>query len=203
MIESSRLTLPNLLSFFRLGAAPVLLLLALAGHREAWLWLLAACFASDAVDGTLARMLGQASRFGAMLDSWADVTIYAVIAASLPLLWPDVVRAERVAVLALIASFTLPALAGWIKFRHFTSYHTWLVRTAVVATAAGLYLLLLDISPWPFRIAAVLAVLAALEEVAISVVLTEDRSNIAGLVTALRLRREAERGARGDATRPQ
>ena len=194
MSEASRFTLPNLLSFFRLAAAPVLLLLALAGHREAWLWLLAACFASDAVDGTLARITGQATQFGAMLDSWADVTVYAVIAVSLPLLWPDVVHAERVAVLTLIASFTLPALAGWLRFRRFTSYHTWLVRLAVVATAVGLYLLLLDISPWPFRIAAGLAVLAALEEIAISLVLPTERSNIAGLATALRLRREARRG---------
>jgi CDP-diacylglycerol--glycerol-3-phosphate 3-phosphatidyltransferase len=192
MNAPSRWTLPNLLSFFRLAAAPVLLLLALAGQHEAWLWLLAACFASDAVDGTLARLTGQASQFGAMLDSWADVTVYAVIAASLPLLWPEVVRAERAAVLTLIASFTLPAAAGWLRFRRFTSYHTWLVRLAVVVTAIGLYLLLLDVSPWPFRIAAGLAALAALEEIAISLVLPEEHSNIAGLVTALRLRRAAK-----------
>jgi CDP-diacylglycerol--glycerol-3-phosphate 3-phosphatidyltransferase len=194
MSEVPRWTAANLLSFFRLASAPVLLLLAVAGQRDSFLWLLAAAFLSDAIDGTVARLSGQANRFGAMLDSWADVTIYAVVAVSLFLLWPDVVREERVAVGTLVASFTLPALFGWLRFGCFTSYHTWLVKLAVVATVVGLYLLLLDLSPWPFRVAAVLALIAALEEMVISLVLPEERSNITGLRAALTLRREADRG---------
>jgi len=187
-----RWRLPNLLSASRLVAAPVLLLLALQGHREAFLWLLAVAFFTDAIDGTLARLTGQASRFGAMLDSWADVAVYAAVAVSMLLLWPELVRREGLAFGAVVASFVVPALVGLVRFRRFTSYHTRLVKLAVAATAAGLFLLLLDLAAWPFRIAAVLAVLAALEEVVITLLLAEERSNVSSLLEVLRTRRHQD-----------
>lgn len=187
-----RWRLPNLLSAFRLVAAPVLALLALQGHREPFLWLLAVAFFTDAVDGTLARLTGQASRFGAMLDSWADVAVYTAVAVSMPLLWPHLVRQELIAFTALVASFTLPALVGLLRFRHFTSYHTRLVKVAVAASAVGLFLMLLGVAAWPFRLAAGIAVLAALEEIAISLLLDEERSNVSGLLDVLRERRGRE-----------
>lgn len=190
MNAGKRWNLPNLLSAFRLGAAPGLLGLALAGQRGAFLVLLAASFATDAIDGVLARRTGQVSRFGAMLDSWADVTVYGTVAVSVALLWPGLVRTEAPAVAAVVASFTVPALVGLARFRRFTSYHTRLVKVAVAATAVGLYLLLLGVSPWPFRLAAGLAVLAGLEEVAISLVLDRERSDVGGLRDVLALRRQ-------------
>ncbi|WP_295883658.1 CDP-alcohol phosphatidyltransferase family protein [uncultured Thiohalocapsa sp.] len=192
MRDLHRWRLPNLLSASRLVAAPVLLLLALQGHREAFLWLLAVAFFTDAIDGTLARLTGQASRFGAMLDSWADVAVYAAVAVSMLLLWPELVRREGLAFGAVVASFVVPALVGLVRFRRFTSYHTRLVKLAVAATAAGLFLLLLDLAAWPFRIAAVLAVLAALEEVVITLLLAEERSNVSSLLEVLRTRRHQD-----------
>jgi CDP-diacylglycerol--glycerol-3-phosphate 3-phosphatidyltransferase len=196
MRDLHRWQLPNLLSAFRLVAAPVLLLLALQGHREAFLWLLAVAFFTDAIDGTLARLTGQASRFGAMLDSWADVAVYAAVAVSMLLLWPGLVRQEGIAFGAIVASFVIPALVGLLRFRRFTSYHTRLVKVAVAASAVGLFLLLLDLAAWPFRVAAVLAVLAALEEIAITLVLDEERSNVGSLLNVLRARRRRD-DARG------
>ncbi|MGD8275274.1 MAG: CDP-alcohol phosphatidyltransferase family protein [Thiohalocapsa sp.] len=196
MRDLHRWQLPNLLSAFRLVAAPVLLLLALQGHREAFLWLLAVAFFTDAIDGTLARLTGQASRFGAMLDSWADVAVYAAVAVSMLLLWPGLVREEGIAFGAVVASFVVPALVGLLRFRRFTSYHTRLVKVAVAASAVGLFLLLLDLAAWPFRVAAVLATLAALEEIAITLVLDEERSNVGSLLHVLRARRRRD-DARG------
>lgn len=196
MSDYDRWTIPNLLSAFRLGMVPVLLLLALSGQREAFLWVLAVAFLTDAVDGTIARLTGQVTRFGAVLDSWADVSIYATVAVALALLWPELLRSEAVAIGAMVASFVLPALVGLVRFRRFTSYHTHLVKVAVGASAVGLYLMLLGISVWPFRIAAVLVALAALEEIAISLVLKEERSDVSGLWEVLRERRLAARGPR-------
>jgi CDP-diacylglycerol--glycerol-3-phosphate 3-phosphatidyltransferase len=191
-----RWTIPNLLSAFRLGMVPVLLLLALSGQREAFLWVLAVAFLTDAVDGTIARLTGQVTRFGAVLDSWADVSIYATVAVALALLWPELLRSEAVAIGAMVASFVLPALVGLVRFGRFTSYHTHLVKVAVGASAVGLYLMLLGISVWPFRIAAVLVALAALVEIAISLVLKEERSDVSGLWEVLRERRLAARDPR-------
>ncbi|MGE0484427.1 MAG: CDP-alcohol phosphatidyltransferase family protein [Gammaproteobacteria bacterium] len=189
-MRDPRFTLANALTAFRLVvAAPGMLLCALLGARELFVWILAASFASDAVDGTVARLTGHATRFGAMLDSWADAVAYTVIAIGVATLWPDLVRAQALAFSAIVASFAVPSLVGYARFRRFTSYHTWLVKLAVATTAAALLVVLSDGPAWPFRLAAVIATLAALEEIAITCVLAEPRSNVRGLVSVLRARR--------------
>jgi hypothetical protein len=52
------------------------------------------------------------------------------------------------------------------------------------------------LAAWPFRVAAVLATLAALEEIAITLVLDEERSNVGSLLLVLRARRRRD-DARG------
>jgi len=188
--DAPRWSLANALTAFRLLiAAPLMLVFAIAGERELFLWMLVASFFTDFIDGTVARLSGRPSRFGAMLDSWADVTAYVSIAISVWLLWPELVRREWLPFTAIVGSFLMPSLVGLGKFGRFTSYHTLLVKAAVAATAAGLLLLLWGGPAWPFRLAAVLAVLAALEEIAITSVLDEPRSNVRGIYAVWRSRR--------------
>lgn len=174
-----RWTLANCLTAFRLVvAAPSLIVLALAGQREAFLWMLVASFMTDFADGTVARLSGGGTRFGARLDSWADGAAYCAISISLPLLFPHLVAQLWPAMLAIIASFVLPSLVGYLKFRRFTSYHTLLVKAAVGATALALLLALWGGPHAPLRCAALLAVAAALEEIAITCVLKAPLSNV-------------------------
>jgi len=182
------LTLPNLLTCFRFVAAPVLLWLAWHDYKNHFLILLAVSFLSDALDGIAARLTGQMTQFGAMLDSWADVIIYLVIAISAWWLWPDVVKRELIYVALIIGSYLLPSIVGMAKFGSFTSYHTWTVKLAAAATALTLYLLFLGGPAWPFRIAAILCTVAAVEEIAITLILTEKRSNISSLWSVLKTR---------------
>jgi CDP-diacylglycerol--glycerol-3-phosphate 3-phosphatidyltransferase len=174
----SKLTLPNLLTGFRFASAPVLLSLAWHGYPIAFMGLLAITFATDLLDGTVARLTGQVSQFGATLDSWADVITYLTIALCCWWLWPDVVSRELLYVGLVVASCLLPALAGMLKFGSFTSYHTWAVKIAAAAMGLTLYVLFLGGPPWPFRIAAVICMLAAIEEIVITWLLPEPESNL-------------------------
>jgi cardiolipin synthase len=66
-------TIPNALSALRLAGVPVFLWLVLGPHRDGLaLLLLMASGVTDYLDGKLARMLGQSSRLGALLDPAAD-----------------------------------------------------------------------------------------------------------------------------------
>ena len=178
-----RWTVANCLTAFRLViAAPTLVMLASAGWREAFLWMLMASFASDFLDGTVARLTGGTTRFGARLDSWADGAAYCAITIGVSMLWPRLVAHEWPAMFAIIASFLLPGIVGYLKFRRFTSYHTLLVKAAVGATALALILALWGGPSWPLRLAAVLATAAALEEIAITWVLRAPLSNVGGLL---------------------
>lgn len=167
-----------------------MLVLALAGWREAFLVMLALSFATDAADGTVARLTGGTTRFGARLDSWADGVAYSAIAVSLPLLFPKLVAEQWPALLAILLSFLLPGLIGFAKFRRFTSYHTLLVKAAVGVTAVALMVALWGGPGDPLRAAALLAVAAAAEEIAITCVLKAPLSNVGGL---LKVWREARR----------
>jgi phosphatidylglycerophosphate synthase len=174
----SRLTLPNLLTGFRFVAAPGLLWLAWQNHGIAFMILLAIAFLTDLLDGLAARLTGQVSQFGATLDSWADVITYLTISLGCWWLWPDVVRRELIFVGLIVASCLLPAITGFSKFGRFTSYHTWGVKIAAASMGLSLYVMFLGGPAWPFRVAAVICILAAIEEIALTLLLSEPESNV-------------------------
>ena len=173
-----KLTLPNLLTGFRFVAAPVLLWLAWCDYPIAFMVLLAIAFVSDLLDGMVARLTGQVTQFGATLDSWADVITYLTIALCCWWLWPDVVKRELLYVGLIVASCLLPALVGILKFGCFTSYHTWGVKIAAAVMGFTLYVLFLGGPTWPFRVAAVMCMVAAIEEIVITWLLPEPESNL-------------------------
>lgn len=73
-VERDRLvTVPNLLSVLRLAGVPLFLWLLLGPRADGWaiVVLMVGGF-TDWLDGKLARLLGQYSRFGAMLDPAVD-----------------------------------------------------------------------------------------------------------------------------------
>jgi phosphatidylglycerophosphate synthase len=179
-------TIANLLTAFRILCVPILLLLASLGHETAFMWLLAAAFLSDAFDGLAARLTGQVSQFGAQLDSWADVSLFVTITISAWWLWPEIVHREAVYISVVMACYLLPAIVGYLKFRAFTSYHTWIVKAAVASVGISLYVFFWGGPVWPFRWATALCVLAAIEEIAITAVSTELHSDVRSLWDVLR-----------------
>jgi cardiolipin synthase len=111
------LTVPNLLSVVRLAGVPLFLYLLLVPGGAAWgadFWaivVLAAGGVTDWLDGKLARLLGQYSRLGALLDPAVD-RLY-ILAALVALGVRDVVPWWAVAALVardLVLAATLPVL---------------------------------------------------------------------------------------------
>ena len=82
-----RIGAPNALTLFRLSSIPTLVLLLAVGAREGIGWLLltfvGAVFASDLLDGRLARRSGVTSRIGKILDSASDYAALLAIASLL------------------------------------------------------------------------------------------------------------------------
>jgi CDP-diacylglycerol--glycerol-3-phosphate 3-phosphatidyltransferase len=170
--------IPNLISALRLSTAPVLLWLAWHDYSRTVLVTLIVSFASDVLDGYLARRLGQTSALGARLDSVGDFAIYVTIPLVGWWLWPDIIRREAPYCIAVIASTILPPVLGYSKFRTATSYHTWAAKLAALLVGGSVILLFAGWSPWLFRLATPVSIYAALEEIAITVVLPKSRSNV-------------------------
>lgn len=175
------LNIPNILTLIRLLIVPVLVIVSWKGYSTLFLGLLILAFFTDFLDGFIARAFGLQTRLGAKLDSLADFAVYMAIPVCAWLLWPDVIRQELVFVVAVVSSILFPVLIGVIKFGSYPSYHTWLTKLAAGVMAIASILLFLGGPVWCFRWAAVLCVCAALEEIIITFLLKEPRSNVRSL----------------------
>ena len=181
-------SLPNAFTAARLALVPVLLLLAAADNPNAFVAVLAIAFATDAIDGYLARRFRLESALGAKLDSRADMALWLSLPIATWLLRPEFVRAEAVPIALLLASLVLPLVVGVAKFRRVPSYHTWLAKSTAVALSGAMLSVYLDGPLWPFRLATVLALLSALEEVVITALLPEWRADVRSWRAAQKIR---------------
>ena len=180
------MTIPDKISLFRMTMAPVLLLLAWFHEGQIFIIVLALAYVSDAIDGPIARRLGQQSAIGPRLDTWADASIYLSVPLAAWWLWPEMFMREMLYFMCIIASIIFPLLAGVIKFRQTTGYHTWLAETAAVCTTISSLLLFTGIMAWPFRISALLCLVSGLEEILITLSLTEPASDVRSLWHVIR-----------------
>lgn len=170
--------IPNVLSSFRLIAAPCLLILALQNQPVAFLIILAVSFLTDALDGFMARRLKVTSKTGARLDSWGDFMTFATVAIGAWWLWPEIFIREAFFVVTGIASFILPVIAGVLKFGRLPSYHTWGAKTMAVVMCIAIYILFTTGIAWPFQCGVILRFFVAAEEIAITLWLKKQRLNV-------------------------
>lgn len=177
---------PNAVSMVRILMAPVMITLALYDHAD---WFLAAVLFSgftDVLDGFLARRLQQMTRFGSHLDSWGDFIVYSCMAIGAWMLWPETVIQQAPWFAAIVFSFVVPAAVGFIKFHSFTSYHTRTVKVAVFVTFFGYMLLFAGIDATVFKVAALLCLLAAIEEIVITVLIRHQHVDVGSVFQAWR-----------------
>ena len=186
--------LPNVLSGFRILAAPILLMLAWHGETELFLVLFALGLLSDVLDGRLARSLGCESEFGAKLDQWGDFALWGVLPLAAWWLWPGIVAREAGFVALALVCMLLPTMIGYAKYRAVPGYHTWSVKIGSALMAIGAVLLLIFDLAWPFRVAASFQLVCALDEVGITLLLSECRHDVPSVFHAVQLRRDGVTG---------
>ncbi len=135
-------TIPNLVGYIRLAGIPVFLYLALSssdGRTAASAILYLAIAASDYLDGFLARVTGQYSRMGALLDPLVDrLTVLAgvVVCWKFELLprWALAILAARELVTVIVAQLGLR--------RGLDLEINWVGRWSVWLTMGGIFLAL-------------------------------------------------------------
>ncbi|TXI19771.1 MAG: CDP-alcohol phosphatidyltransferase family protein [Nitrosomonas sp.] len=189
-IESRTINIPNLISLIRILTAPALFYFALTQQPNWFIGLLLFAVFTDVLDGFLARILQQTTSLGSRLDSWGDFIIYSTMAICAWILWPDILVREKFYFIIIVLSFTLPVCISLIKFHSISSYHTWSVKLAVAITVISYVLLFTGLLDWPFRIAALFCLYAAIEEIAITILIPEKIVDIRTVWQALKYKKD-------------
>ncbi|WP_295420410.1 CDP-alcohol phosphatidyltransferase family protein [Sulfurovum sp.] len=172
------LNIPNLLSLFRIIAAPFLLLAGWLGRADLFFILFGLMLLSDALDGFIARALHQTSELGARLDSYGDILTYLCTALAAWLLWPDMIKVEFHYIVAVITLYIVPAFFALAKFGKLASYHTWITKISAVLMGMGVILFLGFGNTLLFHIAVYFLVIEMLENIVITLMLPKPKSNI-------------------------
>jgi CDP-diacylglycerol--glycerol-3-phosphate 3-phosphatidyltransferase len=184
--------IPNLISAARLASVPCLLWVAAGGWHDVFAWLLLAAGASDLLDGWLARRFGWVSRFGAMLDSIADVmlTLTAIIGlwlfhrVTLADYWPFIA--------AICVTWLLVHAFALFRYGRLASFHTRLTQVGLLSF--GFFVLLVffhGFVPWFFYSVAAVCTLAGIENFIMIAMLPKWTPNTRGGLLALLKERAA------------
>ncbi len=175
------------LTWYRILAAPVLLAIALLGWRDAFYILLLLSFASDLVDGTIARALDQVTARGARLDTWADGMTVVAGLIGIYLFESDLLRPYAGWLLAFLQSYAAAAAVCLFKFARLPSYHLYLSKAgAVLSGVFVVWLYVLGFSPGLLILTVCVAVLANVESVLVTLRLKAFRPNLGSLLLVKR-----------------
>lgn len=171
------------LTWLRIFAAPVQLILIVANQLEAFKWLLALSFLTDAIDGPLSRRYRTVSVKGARLDSLGDdLTVFVALLGMLRWDYHFLLDHWQWLVL-LICLLALQLRLALVKFGKTTAFHTYLAKIAAVLQ--GIYLCLYFLlGPPPmflFYLMVVVTAVGLAEEIVLVYLLREYRCNVKGI----------------------
>lgn len=173
----------NLITFYRLAIAPVLVLLLLKRHFDAFKWLLALSFFTDAIDGWLARRFKVISLLGARIDSVADDLTVLVAILGIVLYRPNFLRSEWLLAGVMILMYLVQNVLALVRYRKLTSFHTYSAKIAAVFQ--GVFLIMFFFLPQPvlylFYLTAWLTVIDLTEEILLVLVMPQWEANVKGL----------------------
>jgi len=172
--EEALLNIPNLLSLFRLLAAPVIAWALFAGQRDLFFILVCTNLVTDLLDGLIARAFQLQTEFGARLDSLGDLLTFLGAIAGFWVFERAFVAEHAVAFTALFVFFLVPQVASFLKFGRQLSFHLYSSKAA--AYLQGIFVFSYYVwgyNAWYFHVMIVFVCLSEIEVLAM--VLVSDR----------------------------
>jgi CDP-diacylglycerol--glycerol-3-phosphate 3-phosphatidyltransferase len=177
---------PNAISSARLLATPVLFSAAVREQRQLFTWLLLACLVSDILDGLIARVFRLQSRLGSLLDSTADMIVFALTVGGVFVFHREFLWAHAGPIGGLVGLYFVEVAGAVWRYGRISSFHTILARVA--AYAQGIFVMSLFL--WGYHAGIFFAMVALssaslLEEILLLTVLPEWKTDVRGLYWVL------------------
>ena len=177
-------------SFYRIMAVPLLLLFIWMDERLVFAWLLSISYATDAIDGYLARKLKISSARGSQLDSYGDQSTLLVALVGLIVFETEFMKENYLLIIIAFIPYIIQMILAFKKYGKATAFHTYLAKLSAITQAVFiLWLLFLGPVYWLFYTMIVIGVLETLEEITLIFMYDKWVAGVRGIYWALKDKR--------------
>ncbi len=187
MLTFKNFNIADWFSFYRIFAAPFLLILLWFEEREFFTWFLLISYSTDMIDGFLARKLKITSPRGSQLDSIGDQITFAIGLVGLFIFETGFIKENYRIILIAFSPYIIQMILAYRKYGKATAFHTYLAKLS--ALVQGVFILwVLFFSPLYglFYAMLILGLLETIEEITLIFMYEEWASDIKGVYWALK-----------------
>jgi len=194
MLTFKNFNIADWFSFYRIVAAPFLLILIWQDQRLLFTGLLLISYSTDAIDGYLARKLKITSPRGSQLDSFGDQITLTVGLIGLFYFETNFIKNNFILILIAFVPYLIQMLIAYSKYGKATAFHTYLAKlSAVIQSVFILWALFLSPNYLLFCIMVAVGLLETFEEIMLIFMYDSWASDVKGVYWALRDKRRLKK----------
>ena len=194
MLTFKNYNIADWFSFYRIFAAPFLLLLIWLDLQLIFAWLLLVSYSTDAIDGFLARKLKIVSTRGSQLDSFGDQITLGIGLIGLFNFENQFIMTNLKVIIIAFIPYILQMIIAYIKYGKATAFHTYLAKlSAVMQSLFILYSLFFSPQYQLFYIMIIIGLLETFEEITLVFMHKYWTSDVKGLFWAFKDKRQLKK----------
>jgi CDP-diacylglycerol--glycerol-3-phosphate 3-phosphatidyltransferase len=190
MLTFKNFNIADWFSFYRIFAAPLLLILIWFDERLIFAIFLLISYSTDAIDGFLARKLKITSPRGSQLDSFGDQITLIIGLIGLFFFEKEFIKANLILILVAFIPYIIQMILAYAKYGKATAFHTYLAKlSAILQSIFILWALFLSPNYTLFYIMIVIGLLETFEEITLIFMYKKWASDVKGIYWAMRDKR--------------
>ncbi|TWO32907.1 CDP-alcohol phosphatidyltransferase family protein [Seonamhaeicola sediminis] len=190
MLTFKNFNIADWFSFYRVVAAPFLLVLIWFDLRLVFTWFLMVSYLTDALDGYLARKLKITSPRGSQLDSIGDQITLTIGLIGLFYFETQFIKLNLVLIVIAFVPYFVQMLLAYFKYGKATAFHTYLAKfSALLQSLFILWSLFFSPEYLLFYVMIVVGLLETFEEITLIFMYDNWVSDVKGFYWALRDKR--------------
>ena len=190
MLTFKNFNIADWFSFYRIAAAPLLIVLLILNERNLFTWFLLISYCTDAIDGFIARKLQITSPRGSQLDSFGDQITFTLGLVGILIFELDFIKTNYVLIIISFSPYLIQMLIAFLKYGKATAFHTYLAKlSAIVQSAFILWLLFFEPIYWLFYVMIVIGILETIEEITLIFMYDNWVAGVRGIYWAIKDKR--------------
>ena len=194
MLTFKNFNIADWFSFYRVFAAPFLILLLWLDERQLFAWFLLISYLTDAIDGYLARKFKITSPRGSQLDSFGDQITLVVGLIWLLVFENEFIKENLLLIGVAFVPYIIQMIVAYFKYGKATAFHTYFAKlSAVIQSVFILHSLFFAPNCTLFYIMIVFGLLETLEEITLIFMYDNWASDVKGIYWATKDKRRLKK----------